>query len=209
MERSRETEETATAVRTVENINSDRTLNFIFYQMNQRYVSLIHLTEIELGYDDGRGNLVVVPLYEMRPLLEEVVEDDRVAQAERAIFNALREIRDYRGSEATGFIAEDSWLKVGDEDNPADALEPAKAEKVRYLRVNHDYVSGFEDLVTGREYFVDGVVVAAQPLVLRTDGIYVESLLGQTSAWSPHTEKIKAEELRELQIKNDRLLKGL
>jgi hypothetical protein len=73
--------------------------------------------------------------------------------------------------------------------------------------VNHDYVSGYEELGTGREYFVDGVIMAAQPLVLRTDGVYVESLLGQTPAWSPHTEKIKAEELRELQIRNDLLLK--
>ena len=100
-------------------------------------------------------------------------------------------------------------LRIGDEDNPSDALDINKTGKVSYMRVNHDYVSGYEALGTGREYFVDGVIMTAQPLVLRTDGVYVESLLGQTSAWSPHTEKIKAEELRELQIRNDRLQKGL
>ena len=77
---------------------------------SSRTRALIHLTEIELGYDDGRGNLVVVPLYEMRPLVKEVVKADKVDDAQRAIFAALHGIRDYRGREASGFIAEDSWL---------------------------------------------------------------------------------------------------
>lgn len=209
VERSRETEKAESTYRTVENINLDRTLNFIFYQMNQRYVSLIHLTEIELGYDDGNGNLIVVPLYEMRPLLEKVVKETKVDEAQSAIFDALREIRDYRGRRVEGFIAEDAWLSVGDKDKPSQELSLDKVKKVQYMRVNHDYVSSFEELGTGREYFVDGVLLEALPLVLRTDGVYVESLLGQTTAWSPHTEKIKAEELRELQIKNDLLKKGL
>jgi hypothetical protein len=209
VERSRETEETESTYRTVENINLDRTLNFIFYQMNQRYVSLIHLTEIELGYDDGNGNLTVVPLYEMRALLERVVKEAKVDEAQSAIFNALREIRDYRGRKVEGFITEDAWLSIGDKENPSQELSLDKAKKVQYLRVNHDYVSSFEELGTGREYFVDGVLLEALPLILRTDGVYVESLLGQTTAWSPHTEKIKAEELKALQIKNDLLKKGL
>jgi len=197
------------SIRTVENINSSRTLNFIFYQMNQRYVSLLHLTEIELGYDDGHGNLTVVPLYEMRSLLDQVVSSDKVDLAERAINAALDRILDYRGRPRPGFITEDHWLKIGSPEKPAAELNIADASEASFVRVNRDYVSSYQELSSGREFFVEGVVVDAQPLVLRTDGVYVESLLGQSSAWSPHTEKIKAEELRKLQLENDRLKSGL
>ena len=198
-----------TSIRTVENINSSRTLNFIFYQMNQRYVSLLHLTEIELGYDDGHGNLTVVPLYEMRSLLDQVVSSDKVDLAEHAIKAALGRILDYRGRMRPGFITEDHWLKIGSPEKPAAELNIADASEASFVRVNQDYVSSYQELSSGREFFVEGVVVDAQPLVLRTDGVYVESLLGQSSAWSPHTEKIKAEELRKLQLENDRLKSAL
>ena len=209
VERTLEEGREETSIRTVENINSSRTLNFIFYQMNQRYVSLLHLTEIELGYDDGRGNLTVVPLYEMRSLLDQVVLSSKVDLAERAIQAALKEILDYRGHTRPGFIIEDRWLTIGSPENPTAELNMGDASEVRFLRVNHDYVSSYQEPSSGREFFVEGIVVAAQPLILRTDGVYVESLLGQSSAWSPHTEKIKSEELRKLQLENDRLKSGL
>jgi hypothetical protein len=207
VERTVEEGREETSIRTVENINSSRTLNFIFYQMNQRYLSLLHLTEIELGYDDGRGNLTVIPLYEMRSLLDRVVSSGKVDRAEGAIRAALEGIRDYRGHTRPGFIISDRWLAIGSPENPASKIDLKEA--VRYFRVNHDYVSSYQELSSGREFFVEGIIVAAQPLVLRTDGVYVEALLGQNSAWAPHTEKVKAEELRKLQLENDRLKSGL
>lgn len=40
--------------REIENINLSRTLNFVFRQMNQAFISFLHLTDIRVGYFDGR-----------------------------------------------------------------------------------------------------------------------------------------------------------
>ena len=61
--------------RQLENINLSRTLNFVFRQMNQAFISFVHLTDVRIGYFDGRReSRIEVPVSALDSLLDRVVK---------------------------------------------------------------------------------------------------------------------------------------
>ncbi|MGH9357430.1 MAG: LamG domain-containing protein [Terriglobia bacterium] len=176
-------------VRDIENINVGRTLNFVFCQMNQEFVTLLHLIDVRIGYTNGIDPAREVPLYELPELLDRVLLDDakqREAVHQR-IIEELRSVRDYRGSVAQDFIL------------------PAKgSEKCSRYSVNRDFTSTFGE-AEKREVTVPGIVVSAKNIVMRTEDVVVDAVTGEGSALDSYAEKLQSEENRSKSLANDRV----
>ncbi len=180
--------ETST-VRELQNINVGRTLNFVFRQMNQEFVSILHLVDVRLGFFDGFAeSRREVSLHDMDGLLDEVLVDDpAIKQSVReAIRGELETIFDYQDEVQS--IVESRDLPGGGS----------------YLRVRKN---DFETTVTvdGKDIAVLGIPVRVDTRVMRTEGVIVEALLGQGNALDPYSMSLQEEAVRAKVLENKAL----
>ena len=122
-------EETAIE-REIENINLSRVLNLVFRQMNQEFVSLLHLVDVRVGFFNGFAELAVeAPISQMDNLLAKVVVPAKRAEVRAAILNHLAAVKDYKDD--VFVLTEEK--QFGDE---------------RYVRIRRDLVSSYVDIIT-------------------------------------------------------------
>jgi hypothetical protein len=195
-------EETAIE-RTIENINVSRTLNFVFRQMNQEFITLLHLVDVRIGYfrlDRVLGQPKQVPTYQeatlsqLDGLLESVIVSQHRQEVRDAILHQLQNIFDYNDRHHN-FVE-------------TTALKDASGKEVPnsgYLRIKKDETSTYTDQATETTINVPGIILAATKNVLRTDGVIVEALLGQGEALDGYSRGLQATAVRakELAIKKD------
>lgn len=195
------TSEESTIVREIENINVSRTLNFVFRQMNQEFITLLHLVDVRIGYFtidtvNGKEEKVYreVTLPQLDALLEETIVPDKRTEVRNAIIYQLANIFDYQDKHHR-FVEEQPFK---DEDGN---VIPSS----NYLRVKKDYTSVYLDDSTGTSISVPGIILAANRHVLRTDGIVVEALLGQGEALDSYSRNLQTESVREKELRNSLL----
>ncbi|MGI5291137.1 hypothetical protein ACQEVF_48580 [Nonomuraea polychroma] len=179
-----QTEETA-ITRTLENVNVSRTLNFVFRQMNQEFVSLLHLVDVRVAFFNGfTESRHEVPLAELNQLLDVYIVEDRRAEVLGTIVGELRSITDHTGTVRDDFV-----------DEPTEN---------RYLRVNPASTSSYRVGRDGQTITVPGVIVAADSHVMRTDGIVVDAFLGRGNSLDEYSTGLQEQEVRARQLDNDR-----
>lgn len=205
-------EETAVE-REVQNANMSRTLNFVFRQMNQEFITLLHLVDVRVGYfkviqEEGQSTdryiYREVTLPQLYPLLQQVLNsyDGKDGQGRpdpdryiRDIYNQIlfqvMNIYDYRDLHHS--FAE--WRELADAEG---------AQQNRYLRVKKDYVSEYRDDAAGTLIRVPGIVMAANRYVMRTEGVAVEAILGQGDALDEYSHGLQDQAVRERRLANDR-----
>jgi len=183
------TERSDETVREIRNINVGRTLNFVFRQMNQEYISLLHLVDVRIGYSDGLEPMKEYPLYQLDEVLKRVMIADapKIAKAKREILDVVENIKDYRGELHGDFVTavEDS--------------EPARH------RVNKDCVMEYRIATTGTARKVAGIIVSATSVVMRTDDVVVEAVIGKSSALDQYAEGLQEQEVRGKMLENEKL----
>jgi hypothetical protein len=90
--------------RVIENVNVSRTLNFVFRQVNQEFISLYHLTDVRIAYvrDDVTMSGESRPAYreaslaQLGPFLEQVIDtEEHRAAIQTAIEAQLDNSWDY------------------------------------------------------------------------------------------------------------------
>jgi hypothetical protein len=183
---SEETGEETSITRDIENINLSRTLNFVFRQMNQQFVSLLHLVDVRIAFFNGFAeSRREVTLPEVDTLLEEYVVEDKRDQVRELIIDSLKSILDFKGAIHNDFVRERS---VGGE---------------KYLTVNSDKTSTFKD--EDFDTTVPGIIVSAKKNVLRTEGVFVEAMLGQAKALDGYAERLQELEVnrRDAEVRRD------
>ena len=90
--RTEEGEETSVK-REIANVNSSRTLNFIFRQLNQEFITILHLVDVRVGFYNGYPPASrEVPLHELDVLLGEVVLEDKREAVAKAIIGEIKSI---------------------------------------------------------------------------------------------------------------------
>ena len=193
-EETTKAEEETAIERVIENINLSRTLNFVFRQMNQQFVTLLHLTDVRIGFFNGdRSSRREVPIYRLDDLLNEVVQPAKHAQVRQVILDQLNDIRDADG-------------------NFVDVLEEVSvAPNDSYLKFSSKLSATVTD-DSDREFTVKGVLLHRADLVMRTEGVIVEALLGNGDAlddYAAEMQRIEADkrraEVASLQAKAARL----
>ena len=187
-----ETGVSQTTVREISNTNLRRVLNFVFRELNQKYLTITSLRDVRIAFYNGKvGSAQIVPLADLRRLLEDIIQDARKEELARIILKMVAKCVDHTGTPQT-------MLEVGtlDPDNPGTYLW---ADAPLRLADNGDVEIAFEDNPLAPQYSwrikrgpiaqdgvahppVPGIVTAMDEIVLRTDNIVVEALLGQADA---------------------------
>jgi hypothetical protein len=194
-ERKEQTGEETSIEREIENINLSRTLNFVFRQMNQEYITLLHLVDVRVAFWDGDPNPAIsmrkeVPLADVDSLLNSCIKEEKRNEVLKAIIDQLNSIIDYQGNVVTDFV-EEKILRNGEGN-----------EVRRYWRVNSKSSGGNYTDETGNQITVQGLILSANKYVMRTDGVIVEALLGQGDALDTYSHGLQDQAVKEKELKN-------
>lgn len=82
------------------NVNLGRTMSVVYRQLNQRYHCEIRLTDIQIGFSNGRlRSWREAPLWKLKDFVSALVVGSAVAGVEQAIFKAAATVLDKEGSE--------------------------------------------------------------------------------------------------------------
>jgi hypothetical protein len=186
------TEETVTE-QEIQNINVSRTLNFIFRQINQEFITFLHLVDIRIGYffdvnpaDQTTWIQKEVPLSDLDSLLTLFIVPGRAQEVKNAILNQLSPIINYKGDAINDFITSVSLSST-----------PNGPAVRTYFRVNKDYTATYVDPSTNTTRIVPGIIMSANKYVLRTDGVVVESLLGAGDALDSYSHGLQNESVKD------------
>jgi hypothetical protein len=198
-----EEEHTQTLERTLRNINVSRTLNFIFYQLNQEILTLLHLTDIKVGYFDGSpGSVREAPLQDLHYFLQGVMSEAEAQNTLGRIIEKLKGLTDYL----------DVPLVPPETENGARFLRPidyASGSKGLSVDITHRSTHTLDVVVNGTRASaavdVDGVILAANTVVMRTDNLYVDTFLGGGEALDAYSRSLQTEAVRTRKLENDRL----
>lgn len=191
--------------RQIENINLSRTLNFVFRQMNQEFISLLHLVDARLAFHNGdKRTYREFTLSELDTMLDELVHPDAYDTVRSAVWEALYFTFDYRGEhvpaiETYALQATDS-SPLADVDGD-DLLDPDTNEPPAYWRFlprSSTYMRPASD-TPGVESqpragpTVEGIIVNATTVSLATDGVIVEAILGQGEALDSYSQQLQTQ----------------
>lgn len=198
-EQTEETERERTITREIENVNVSRTLNLVFRQMVQEYISVLHLTDLKIAlYDESSGPYPQYSIRELDQFLNDNFSDDEATRT--AVRDGI--LREYfyvfdHLDQPQQFLEQASLLFPQDGSGAPDL-----PEQVDYLRVRKDIRQSLRD----REFIeVDGVVLNESVISMRTDGVVVDAFLGQGEALDSYSQGLQTEAVRELILKNDSL----
>jgi Bacterial Ig domain len=196
-----ETGEETSLEREIANINVGRTLNFVFRQMNQEFITILHLVDVRVGLFKSElvdGNLVETyreaALPELDSLLARAIVPARRSEVRNTIRNMLSSIPDY--NDELKSIVQLAVPKDADGNEVPDAA---------YLRIDRRLVTTYQDSATGTAITVPGLILSADKSVLRTEGVIVEALLGQGEGLDDYSRGLQDSAVAERQLQNARL----
>ncbi len=187
--------------RTISNINVSRTLNFIFYQLNQEYISLLHLVDVRIGYVSAFLSLMdgttqfdyqEVTLTDLPTLISKAIKSDFQADVTGNIMDILNNVVDYADVRHT--LAETVV--------PTDEATGAPVPEASYFRFRRNLAGTWTDPNTGVSYSVPGVILGVTNVTMRTDGVLVDSALGQSPALDDYNVGLQQASLQQRLLAN-------
>ena len=188
--------------RSIENINVGRTLNFVFRQMNQVFVTVLHIVDVRIAFRNGDAEAErEYSLPELADFLETMIVPGARQQVRDAIWQALHATFDWQGHHRP--LVEPVLLTGSAMGGPMaidTAVDPAKADFWRVLR----QTSTLDALADGASVTVPGVVIGVTRATLPTDGVVVDALLGQGNALDAYSMGLQMEAVAERQLANER-----
>ncbi|MDN4523969.1 hypothetical protein [Fictibacillus fluitans] len=189
--------------REIQNINVSRTLNFVFRQMNQEFISLLHLVDVRVAYYNG-FSYKEVALPDLDLLLEEVIIDksdtlenrkDPCEEIKQAIIAELTNIYDYQDKHHS--FVQNKTIELKDENG-------GTTDTFNYYRVRKDIFSKYTSHPEGNglKITVPGIILAAKNLVIRTDGVIIEAMLGQGDGLDEYSHGLQDETVKAKNLAN-------
>ncbi|SER78413.1 hypothetical protein SAMN05421690_10763 [Nitrosomonas sp. Nm51] len=177
--------------RTITNVNVRRVLNFVFRELNQAFITKLHLKNIHVGFTNGLYNSWrEVPLSGLRTLLKETLRPDQIDGAAQQILRVA----------GTIFDQDDTAVQVLDkvtinQNGDGVTVEPAARDG------NGDFAPPTDDMYYrfrpgplnqgGQSNPVDGVLLSETQITMRTDSVIVEALLGQSDSLDAYAMEIQ------------------
>jgi hypothetical protein len=183
-------------VRELSNTNLRRVLNFVFRELNQKYETYVVLKDIKVAFYNGNpGSAEIVPLADIGKLLRKHVVPARQADAARQLLGFCAERIDANGARV-------STLQVATKPNGAMyTWAPATLDSKVGVAFEGDPLSNdvrwrfAPGELSKDSRSVRGVVMNKSDIVLRTDNMVVEALLGQADALDPYASALQALDL--------------
>ncbi|MFI5490019.1 hypothetical protein [Micromonospora echinaurantiaca] len=184
--------EETSITREIANINLSAPLNFVFRQMNQEFITVLHLVDVRVAFFNNYAESKRErTLPELQALLDEVMVPDaeKKREVKAEILHALKNMVDWRGEPVTDFVRQRSY--------------PERDGSVtRVWQVNRDKYTDYVDPVSGAAFRVPGVIMSVQKNVMRTEGIVVEALQGLAPALDRYNVALQDEALQERRAAN-------
>ena len=175
--------------RVIENVNVSRTLNLVFRQMVQEFVSVLHLTDVRIAlYDESSGPYPQYSINELDQFLDDYFIDSPKTRAivKNSIIRELYYIFNYQ-DEPRQFL-DKVTLKFPEENS--EGLGISFPESIEYLRIKKDQ----KDRLTDREYIeVPGVILKENIITMRTEGVVVDAFLGQGECLDAYSQGLQTE----------------
>ena len=185
-----------TTVRDIANTNLRRVLNFVFRELNQTYETYVVLRDIQVAFFNGNpGSLEIAPLPEIQRFLNKYIVPAHQEEVARYILSLCAQRIDV----TNGLV---NTLQVGERPD-------GKRYQWEDVQLNERGVLDFDDNPTSGAYRwrfkpgnltadarrVDGLITDKSSVVLRTDNMVVEALLGQADALDPYASALQALDL--------------
>ncbi len=174
--------------RKIENLNVSRTLNYVFRQLNQQFISILHLIDARIAYvrvdlvnGQRRTTYREVTLPQLDSLLADVIREPYRQRVRNAIAYQLQFVFDYKDF---------PWAFVEEKDLSGADGKPVPNTK--FLRVRRDLFPTYKD-ENGNQYTVPGVILGATSTVLRTDSLIVDAILGRGEALDNYSQTLRNE----------------
>jgi hypothetical protein len=207
-ESSVSTEDEEVVERTIKNINVRRVLNFTFRELNQKYIVKTHLKDVRIAFSNGNiGSWREVPLSGLRGLIEEVIKPDHVEEVCSGILGTIAIVRDVNESPIR--VVEQVLLdrcgtdfRTRDADPGDNCVYPPLGQNGQFY---YRFKRGPLAQDPAEKFPVDGVVLSKRELVMATDSVVVEALLGQADALDSYSHELQIETIREKGLANDKL----
>ncbi|PRY22785.1 hypothetical protein [Pseudosporangium ferrugineum] len=208
------TEESVT--REIANINASCALTVVFRQLNQAYLTVVHLTNVRVAFYtedlmlDAQGRPQYLPepdpvtkqrvldirrtyrevsLPELDGLLLEAVGEDYRERVRRAILHALSGIPDHQDRLQRAYEA---VVPTAEDGTPVPAG--------RYLRFPRDLRTTVVDPMSGRSVEVPGIVLAHSHVTNQTDSLVASMLLDPGNGLDPYSRNLQAMAIEEQRI---------
>ena len=195
---------TQTTVREISNTNLRRVLNFVFRELNQTYETVISLRDVRVGFFNGNvGSAEIVPLADLGRLLEKYIDFEYRKEFARGILALVVECIDHEGTPQT-------MLEVGELEDGRYAWKDATLDDNGELDFGENPLDRrFSWRIKpgsigqdGADHKVPGVVTARDSIVVRTDNIVIEALLGQSDALDPYATALQALDIKSREADN-------
>jgi hypothetical protein len=183
-------------------------LNFTFRVLNQAYETKSHLKDIRIAFSNGnagswRGE---EPISSLRKLVEEFILPQYVDQVCSDIIATIAVVRNVDESPVP--VLEQVLLNPCGTDFQVRDAEPD--DKCHYPapradgRLYYRFKRGPLAQAPNEAHPVDGVVLSERTVIMATDSVVVEALLGTSPALDSYSEQLQLEAIREKQLANER-----
>ena len=190
-ERSEEREDETVIDRTIKNVNMRRVLNFVFRELNQEYIVKMHLKDVRVAFTNGRlDTWREVPLSGLRGLLEEFIKTGKIDEVAQQILHLVALIFDRNDTpvasieQITMAANGQNWAVTPAVPND-DGVYPPPSNKSFY-RFKRGALAQ-----NGEQHQVDGVLMKERRIIMRTDSVIVEALLGQSDALDQYAMEVQ------------------
>lgn len=208
---------TTTTMRDLANTNLRRVLNFVFRELNQTYETYTVLRDLKVAFYNGKpGSLEIVALPDVGRLIRRYVQPKHQEEMARFVLTMCAQRIDANNDLVT-------TLQIGTQPSGVGySWQPAALEAEGTLKFAGDLLASdvrwrfAQGPLSKDERAVNGVVMNRSNVVLRTDNMVVEALLGQADALDPYASALQALDLlrrqadtQALDIETERLVDAL
>lgn len=206
-ERSVSTEEEEVIERTIKNINVKRTLNFTIRELNQAFITKTHLKEVRIAFSNGNtGTWREEPISGMRKLVAEVVKPAFVNQMCQDLLKTIAVVQDLNGDPVNVLeqvllneCGTDFTFRDAQPDDDCSYPPPGPGGRL-YYRFKRGPLGQTPD----EDHPVDGVLLKEREIVMTTDSVVAEALLGAEDALDIYSTQLQTETIREKTLASDR-----
>ncbi|MHA1341330.1 MAG: hypothetical protein ACTSRZ_08000 [Promethearchaeota archaeon] len=215
--------------REIKNINLSRVLNFVFRELNQEYITIIHLSDIKIAFSTGfSADYHEIALYELDSFIEQyfrdgydLEDDEEIAtglripikeKVKKYIFQYLKYIYDYKDRPFE--VIEPIYIPGVEPPIPSGMYrfknQPFRLYCQEVVEKNPELTDKFADVLKGHiDHGVDGIIVDISRHIMRTDAIIVDVFLGKGVALDDYAIASQIEAIREKQLQNAKIQLGL
>lgn len=180
-----ETGSSSSVTRRLRNISNSKTVDYIFRQMNQEYISVLHLVDIKVAYiGGGDGTYSEESLGNLETFLKKYIKIDNVDEVMKYIIDRASFILDY--NEDPVKVVETVDKTFGNKSFKFDRFQKGDRELIRST------LSPTEPRI-----FVPGFIIAYSSNIIRTDGIITEARLGEGNAQDSYGNRLEDTDIKE------------